>query len=131
MDHMFDVQKFLNEVNRVLAIRGRFFIELNNDGSWFKKLFSWKAKRTRKNAQQVHNYFWSALEMNQILHKNGFDIIKHGGFRYIPALGNNPTLSKNVGYHTHVAMATIIDGLLTKIIPDMGGNFWIHAEKNG
>jgi len=134
MDHMFDAERFLAEAKRVLKSRGILVIHLNNDGSWFKKLLKKRAQKCRENAKESHNYFWNVPEMRRLIEENGFQVLRYGGFRYLPILGNTKLTRRlfeyhTIEYHTYVAIATMIDRILNRVAKDYGGDFWLIAMK--
>lgn len=130
LDHMFDVGKFLSEAKRVLDDNGKLIIALNNNGFWMKRIFKKRAQIARERSAVVHNHFFAPAELMKILSEHGFISKKYGGYRYLSIIGNSPLFSKLVSYHVHVALMSLFDGILTRMVPDLGGNFWILAEKS-
>lgn len=131
LDHLVDFKSFMEEALRVLKPNGFLFISLNNDRSWFKRLFPAVAARQRKAASKYHNYFWGAREFLHILESRGFVIDQWGGFRYVPQLGNNRRVRRWMGRRFYACTAQVVDVLGNAVTPGLGGNFWVLARRKG
>lgn len=123
-DHLFDVDKCLSEIKRVMSSDGLLYITLNNDGSWFKRMFKKTAGQRRELARRWHNYFWTAPQFRNLLSDHGFQIVDARGYRYNPFF-DNAGVGKALNGNVKLGACMISDVIGNAIAQDFGGNFAI------
>lgn len=121
-DHLFDADRCLSEIKRVIASDGLLYIVLNNEGSWFKRAFKNTAAHRQQLARRWHNYFWTAPEFRGLLAEHGFQVTDMHGYRFNPFFDNfnfGKAINENVKY----AACVLSDTIGNAVAQDFGGNF--------
>lgn len=126
-DHLFDPDRCLEEIKRVSAPGALLYIQLNNDGSWFKRLLKASAERHREQARYAHNNFWTPSQFRRLLADHGFEITESLGYRYNPIL-DNPRFYTKIPNGIQTVMTRIADTMGNGLVPDLGGNFAITCR---
>jgi SAM-dependent methyltransferase len=130
MDHLFDASQCLREIRRVMRPGAVFYTQLNNDGSWFKRLFPASAERRRKIASEWHNYFWTAAQYRTLLREHGFEVLRTTCYRYNPIFDNSryaAALPRSV----QRGLSRLTDEIGDAVLPGLGGNFAITCRLPG
>lgn len=130
MDHLFDADRCLNEIRRVMRPGGIFYTQLNNDGAWFKRMFPAAAEKRRVIASEWHNYFWTAAQYRRLLAKHGFEVLNTRCYRYNPIFDNSRIAAALPG-PVQSGISRAFDVIGDVALPDLGGNFAITSRLPG
>jgi SAM-dependent methyltransferase len=130
MDHLFDADRCLKEIRRVMTPGGVFYTQLNNDGAWFKRMFPAAADRRREAASEWHNYFWTLSQYQQLLKEHGFEILDKSCYRYNPMFDNS-RIAASLPLPLQSGMSRIVDRIGDIVLPGLGGNFAIACRLPG
>lgn len=130
MDHLFDADRCLREIRRVMTPGGVFYTQLNNDGAWFKRAFPAKASRRREAASVWHNYFWTLSQYQNQLKDHGFEILDKGCYRYNPMFDNSK-IAASLPLPIQSGISRVVDSIGDVVLPGLGGNFAIACRLPG
>lgn len=130
MDHLFDADRCLREIRRVMTPGGVFYTQLNNDGAWFKRMFPAAADRRREAASEWHNYFWTLSQYQQLLKDHGFEILDKSCYRYNPMFDNSK-IAASLPLPVQSGVSRIMDVIGDVALPGLGGNFAIACRLPG
>ena len=126
-DHLFDAERCLDEIRRRLTPNGELYIQLNNDGAWFKRLLPNAADRHRARARRWHNYFWTPAQFRELLVRHGFEIRESIGYRFNPAFDNS-RLAAMLPTTMQAGLTRTVDWVGNRLARDLGGNFAITSR---
>lgn len=126
-DHLFDPDQCLEEIRRVLVPGGRFIVQLNNDRSWFKRVFKKHAAKVKIESAKEHNNFWTPESMAAQLERHGFEVLETHCYRYNP-LVDTARLGKALPYSLHLGLCHLSDTVGRLLMPRLGGNFTLVAR---
>lgn len=127
MDHLFDADRCLREIRRVLKPGGVFYTQLNNDGAWFKRLFPAAADKRREIASEWHNYFWTGAQYQRLLTEHGFEVLDMSCYRYNPVFDNSK-LAAALPRSIQAGVSRVMDEIGDVVFPGLGGNFAITCR---
>lgn len=130
MDHLFDADRCLREIRRVMTPGGIFYTQLNNDGAWFKRMFPVAADRRREAASEWHNYFWTLSQYQRQLKEHGFEILDKRCYRYNPVFDNSK-IAASLPLPLQSGVSRIMDGIGNVALPGLGGNFAVACRLPG
>lgn len=130
MDHLFDADRCLREIRRVMAPGGVFYTQLNNDGAWFKRMLPAMADRRREAASRWHNYFWTLSQYQTLLQNHGFEILDKGCYRYNPVFDNS-RIATALPRTVQSGISRMVDSIGDVVLPGLGGNFAIACRLPG
>lgn len=130
MDHLFDADRCLREIRRIMSPGGVFYTQLNNDGAWFKRLFPAVADRRRELASEWHNYFWTLSQYQRLLKDHGFEILDKRCYRYNPVFDNSKYIAA-LPLSMQRGVSRVIDRIGDVALPGLGGNFAIACRLPG
>lgn len=126
-DHLFDPDRCLDEIVRVLEPGGLFILQLNNDRSWFKRVFKRRAARLKAESALEHNNFWSVGTMSAQLEAKGFEVLSRRCYRYNPFI-DFPAVGRKMPYRLHLELCRLSDSVGRVILPRGGGNFTLLSR---
>jgi SAM-dependent methyltransferase len=127
MDHLFDADRCLREIRRVMKPGGIFYTQLNNDGAWFKRMFPAAADRRRKIASEWHNYFWTRGQYRKLLTDHGFEILHTSCYRYNPVFDNS-RYAAALPRPVQRGLSQLSDVVGNVVLPGLGGNFTVTCR---
>jgi len=82
IEHVENPSAFLRDASRVLVDGGRLVISTPQANDWWTTLHNWLFRRWINDPDQgEHLQNWTILDMQRLLRKNGFDILKIEGHR--------------------------------------------------
>ena len=126
-DHLFDADRCLSEIRRVITPDGLLYIVLNNEGSWFKRIFKKTAAQRQELAKRWHNYFWTAPQFRDLIVEHGFQVTDTFGYRYNPFF-DNFGVGKAIDERVKFAACKLCDVFGNAIARDLGGNFAVACR---
>ena len=126
-DHLFDPDRCLEEIKRVSAPGALLYIQLNNDGSWFKRLFKSTAERCRERARYAHNNFWTPGQFRRLLAEHDFEIEQSSCYRYNPVF-DKLDLAAALPRTIQAGVSRATDSIGNVLLRDRGGNFAVTCR---